>query len=334
MKVLIINGSGACVDCDTEYFNGYEWKKISEYKEREQVLNYNSETNEGLLTFPIKYIKEPCEKMYHFYDDVFGIDQVLSSEHQIIDYEGKKVSVSEILENQESTIVLPDHFIYGHNTYQNGIIKIQKYIRPSCSRNEYITKDGYKYCFEVPLGNLILRRNNKIFITGNSGKDTFVDQLETLISVYRHSTIDTIKDIAESHFGWDGEKNAKGRKLLSDLKIASIKYNDMPHNEMKTAIDYAEKSGQYDVFTCMIRDISEIEKAVNDPCLKDKIVTILITSNRTKNNTYGNVADDNVMNYIYDYYIDNSGTIEDLKESAQQLLIDLNILEENNNEEL
>ena len=71
MKVLIINGSGACVDCDTEYFNGYEWKKIIDYKEREQVLTYDSETKKGILIFPIRYIKESCEKMYHFYDDVF-----------------------------------------------------------------------------------------------------------------------------------------------------------------------------------------------------------------------------------------------------------------------
>lgn len=322
MKVLIINGSGACVDCDTEYFNGSEWKKITDYKEREQVLTYDSETKKGILIFPIRYIKEPCEKMYHFYDDVFEIDQVLSEEHQILDYKGRKISVSDILHNQENTITLPDTFIYENNTYKNGIIKIQKYIRPSCKRNVYMTTDGYKYCFEVPSGNLILRRNGKIFITGNSGKDTFVDQLETLTSVYRHSTVDTIKNIAESHFGWDGEKDAKGRKLLSDLKIASIEYNNMPHNEMKIAIDYAEKSGQYDVFTCMVRDISEIEKAVNDPDLKDKVVTILITSDRTQGHKYGNVADDNVMDYIYDYYIDNSGTIEDLKEMANLILQD------------
>ncbi len=32
-------------------------------------------------------------------------------------------------------------------------------------------KDGYQYCFNVPSGYLVLRRNNKIFITGNSGKN-------------------------------------------------------------------------------------------------------------------------------------------------------------------
>jgi exodeoxyribonuclease V alpha subunit len=35
---------------------------------------------------------------------------------------------------------------------------------------KYKTKDGYKYCFTVESGMLILRRDNRIFITGNSGK--------------------------------------------------------------------------------------------------------------------------------------------------------------------
>lgn len=34
----------------------------------------------------------------------------------------------------------------------------------------YKTLDGYQYCFTVPSHMLVLRRNNKIFITGNSGK--------------------------------------------------------------------------------------------------------------------------------------------------------------------
>lgn len=34
----------------------------------------------------------------------------------------------------------------------------------------YKTLDGYKYCFTVDSGMLILRRNDKIFVTGNSGK--------------------------------------------------------------------------------------------------------------------------------------------------------------------
>ena len=44
---------------------------------------------------------------------------------------------------------------------------------------DYTTKDGHKYCFTVPSGFLVLRRNNKIFITGNSGigKTTITNNL-------------------------------------------------------------------------------------------------------------------------------------------------------------
>lgn len=42
---------------------------------------------------------------------------------------------------------------------------------------EYKSLDGLMYCFTVPSGILILRRNNRIFVTGNCGKDpTKVDR--------------------------------------------------------------------------------------------------------------------------------------------------------------
>ena len=41
---------------------------------------------------------------------------------------------------------------------------------------EFKTIDGYKYCFRVPSGMLVLRKNDKIFITGNSGKSTIVNE--------------------------------------------------------------------------------------------------------------------------------------------------------------
>lgn len=40
----------------------------------------------------------------------------------------------------------------------------------NCKPKEYKPTDGYKYCFTVDTGFLLVRRNNKIFISGNSGK--------------------------------------------------------------------------------------------------------------------------------------------------------------------
>lgn len=159
---------------------------------------------------------------------------------------------------------------------------------------------------------------------GFSGKDTFVDYLEKYAKVNRYSTIDNIKDIAKKYFDWNGEKDLKGRKLLSDLKIASIEYNNKPHEDMIKAIEDA-RNKKYDLFTCMIRDIPEIEKACNDDRIKKDIITIMITSDRTKNNTYGNVGDDNVYNYHYNYYIDNSGTLDDLRDAVDLFVADIGL---------
>ena len=40
-----------------------------------------------------------------------------------------------------------------------------------CDVKHYVPADGLMYCFSVPSGILLLRRNNRIFVTGNSGKD-------------------------------------------------------------------------------------------------------------------------------------------------------------------
>jgi len=46
-----------------------------------------------------------------------------------------------------------------------------------CDVSPYDPEDGYMYCFSVPSGMLLLRRNNHVFVTGNCGKDpTKVDR--------------------------------------------------------------------------------------------------------------------------------------------------------------
>ena len=40
-----------------------------------------------------------------------------------------------------------------------------------CEVTPYEADDGFMYCFSVPSGMLLLRRNNQVFVTGNCGKD-------------------------------------------------------------------------------------------------------------------------------------------------------------------
>ena len=180
-NITVISGKAGCVDCDTEYFNGIEWVRIADYKEGDKVLSYNIDTKEAFLDYPSVYIKEKCNYMWHFHDN--STDQVLCDEHNILIWNGEKIKVKEWLKDKKS-LIIPSHFYtklpYFHN------IKIQHMIDKNCNVSQYKTKDGYKYCFTMPLGTLILRRNNKIFITGNCGKTSII---KAILEVYKDKRI-------------------------------------------------------------------------------------------------------------------------------------------------
>ena len=121
-NVVILNGAGGCVDCDTEYFNGYEWKKISEYTEGERVLQYNEDGTANLV-YPSNYIKNEADYLWHF-ETKYGLNQCLSDEHNCyyITSKGNLYSkkFKEVRENQETT-GFKGKFITSFDYEGNGI---------------------------------------------------------------------------------------------------------------------------------------------------------------------------------------------------------------------
>ena len=82
-NLFILRGSPACVDKDTEYFNGVKWKPISEYSDGEKVLQYNPDGNANLVA-PLRYIKAPCnDGFYHIINNKGTVNQVLTGNHQL-----------------------------------------------------------------------------------------------------------------------------------------------------------------------------------------------------------------------------------------------------------
>lgn len=179
---LFIEALAGCVDCDTEYFNGTEWVRIADYKQGDKVLQYDIDTHEASLAIPILYHKYPCEQLWHFEDTQGNVDQVLCDDHNILTYNGEKIKVKDWLKNPK-TIFIPNFFYYN-DSESLGIIDFQRYINENINITPYQTKDGYKYCFTMPLGTLILRRNGKIFITGNCGKTFILVELSKLVNTY------------------------------------------------------------------------------------------------------------------------------------------------------
>ena len=82
-NVVVLTGGAGCVDRDTEFFNGKQWKKICDYENGDKVLQYNKDGS-ATLAEPIRYIKEPCDYFNKLENS--HIDQLVCDEHNMLFY--------------------------------------------------------------------------------------------------------------------------------------------------------------------------------------------------------------------------------------------------------
>ena len=155
---------------------------------------------------------------------------------------------------------------------------------------------------------------------GGVGKDTLCDLAAGHYKVKNISSITPIKEIATA-CGWDGSKDDKSRKFLSDLKLLCVEYNNYPtlwalgqYKEFKTSDD--------DIMFVHIREPEEIAKFVEATDGEAKALLIR-GGNRMKKFAYGNVSDDSVENYAYDYYFVNDKTLAEAERDFCRLLADM-----------
>lgn len=158
-----------------------------------------------------------------------------------------------------------------------------------------------------------------IFITNRMarcGKDTFSMLLNEIVPTLKYSSIDKVKDIAKL-CGWNGGKTEKDRKFLSDLKLLTTDYSNMPFEVIREKVNEFLAEDKFRIMLIDIREPTEIEKAK----IAFEAKTILIENNRVKSIT-SNMADANVFNYTYDYTIQNNGTLEEFKENVERFAIE------------
>lgn len=166
---------------------------------------------------------------------------------------------------------------------------------------------------------------HKIIINGagGSGKDTFIDLFTEVVRehssctfdslVRRYSSVDEVKSFAEL-MGWDGVKDERGRRFLSDIKDAMTRYNDAPFNYMiKRVAEYSAENDEGFIFF-HVREPKEIQKAVDG----FGATTLFVDRKSVKPLFFDNHADRNVTEYSYDYRLNNDGSLEDLKEEARK----------------
>ncbi len=163
-----------------------------------------------------------------------------------------------------------------------------------------------------------------IIINGNggAGKDTLCDFAGEVYDTMNISAITPIKEIAKAN-GWNGEKDAKSRKFLADLKQIFVEYNDLPCQYLKNEYEKFKESSAQILFV-HIREGEEIDKfrkCVELPCVA------LLIRRKSEAENWGNASDDNVENYTYDYTYNNDKPLEEAKEDfiafLEQSILDL-----------
>ena len=152
---------------------------------------------------------------------------------------------------------------------------------------------------------------------GGVGKDTLCDLASKHFKVRNISTITPIKELARM-CGWDGRKDDKSRKFLSDMKRLTVEYNDFP-TVWATAQFRDFLTTDEEVLFVHIREPEEIAKYVK--ATDGRALTLLVRGGeRTRSAAYGNVSDDCVENYRYDYYFVNDRPLPEAEQGIKALI--------------
>ena len=275
--VMIIGGAG-CVDCDTEYFNGTEWKKISDYKDGDKVLQYNKNGDSELVN-PLKYHKYPSEYLWHF-ETKYGLDQCLCDEHNVYYITSKNnlyhKTFKEVRENHENT-GFKGRFITTFNYQGEGLpyneweIRLKVAIKADgsfCGTNPSACYINVKKQRKKDRIEYLLRKNNIEYdlIKGTEGykryKFTYLDNEKTYTDKWYNCSKEQFKIIYDEIFYWDGafkDKDGYFTSIKSDADFiqfvgsvcgykSTIQIQDRTNQEYKTSGKiYIRKSIDYRV---------------------------------------------------------------------------------------
>lgn len=142
---------GGCVDADTEYFNGHEWKKISEYRRgtMEKVLQYN-ENGFAELVEPINYIVNNNVNILRRFTNQTGLDMVLSDEHRMYLYKNYRKYCMGI-----------------RSKLTTEIVTVSEYLNRDRSKERHIPTTFSFKATGIPLNDEIIRLLVAVYADGN-----------------------------------------------------------------------------------------------------------------------------------------------------------------------
>jgi len=150
-----------------------------------------------------------------------------------------------------------------HVAKKNKTVSIQsKYAKDKLDIQKVESVDGFKYCFTVPTNMLVLRREGRIFITGNTGKTTVVKAMLTVLGTYDFAQCALSGKAANRMFqvtGYDGK--TIHRLLGTDPKGGFLHNEEDPLPQDIIIIDEASMIGG-SLFLSLLKAIASGTKVV------------------------------------------------------------------------
>ncbi|MCL2227619.1 MAG: hypothetical protein FWB97_08345 [Oscillospiraceae bacterium] len=145
---------------------------------------------------------------------------------------------------------------------------------------------------------------------GGAGKDTVCEIAEKHYRAKTISAITPVKEIARQ-CGWNGEKDNRARKFLSDLKRLLVEYNNLPNKYLECEYKDFIKS-DYDLLFVHIRESDQIDEFKSK--VSSRCVALIVRSSisDSPDAAFGNTSDDDVEKYMYDYAFQNGKPLDSL----------------------
>ena len=272
-----------CVDCDTEFFDGYEWKRIADYQEGDKVLQYNDDGTAELV-MPLAYHKLKCESMWHF-KTKYGLDQCLSDEHNVyyLNDSGNLVSktfreIREIHERNKSGF--GGKFLRTFKFSGNGIDLSDAEIKLMCavicdgSFNKtgsnrcrfHLKKDRKKNKLREILAECGINHKEHEFRTdGYTDFYIYAPRKEKEFTPYWYQcTNEQLQVVCDNILFWDGSVDSSGRRRFSTTvkstadfvqfaftacghSVSITEYNRVGQKYQTAGCEYTRKSVEYSV---------------------------------------------------------------------------------------
>lgn len=160
-----------------------------------------------------------------------------------------------------------------------------------------------------------------ILVSGKagSGKDTFYELASEMIDAHRLAYADGVKDVAR-FMGWDGIKDDNGRSLLITIGesarnyIGELVWINKVIDKINLIFGYNENA------TIIITDCRHPNEITKIRELYPSTSVRMTGRASDLGENASNISETDLDDFEFDFYIDNSGTKEELKTKVRGVL--------------